>query len=239
MSPTLYRVISFDKQLHTGATDTWQVTVSAVAKCNSPAVPYYLPNEHLCGELGRFLRLPIPPCALLLAPDRDVTQWFASLDFNYAGNALPPVVPERVVQHLPDLSTGLVLFDALIGNCDRHPGNLAVDVLTRPTRLFIFDHSHALFGYMPSGAEQRLEGLRDRLAISAGSRTGGNPHCLLRVLSEDTYFDKWMVRIQQLPDYLIDELCEDAVSLGASTAEANSASNFLKHRRDAMRDIIR
>jgi hypothetical protein len=134
MSPTLYRMVSFDKQLNTGVTDTSQVTVSAVAKCNSVDSPYFVPNEYFCGELGRFLRLPIPPCALLSAPDHEVTQWFASLDFNYMGNSLPPVLPEKVVEFLPDLSTGVIVFDVLVANGDRHPANLAVDAVYRPTR---------------------------------------------------------------------------------------------------------
>jgi len=239
MSPNLYRVISFDRQVNTGVTDTYQVTVSAVAKCNSPECPYYLPNEYACSELGRFLRLPIPPCALLFAPGEDATQWFASLDFNFLGSSLPPVEPQYVVEHLLDLASGLLIYDILIANCDRHAGNLSVDALTHPRRLFIFDQSHALFGPLANSAEQRFTELRDRLAVSAGSRTGGSPHCLLNLIPADTYFRKWIDRVREIPDYLIEELCQDCAELGATAAESVAAAAFLKHRRDHMNDMIR
>ena len=126
----------------------------------------------------------------------------------------------------------------LIGNCDRHAGNLAADSVYQPTRLFVFDQSHALFGYLPNGATARMMDLRDRLAISGGLRTGGNRHCLLSVLKTDSYFEKWIGRVESLPDYLVDELCGDSVDLGSTVGEAAAAAEFLKHRRGNMRTII-
>ena len=222
MTASIYRILSFDRQLNTGVADTWQISVSAVGKCNTPAVPYAVANEFVCGELGRFLGLPVPPCGLVHAPGQAITTWFASLDFNLSGNSLPPVDPQACWQYLPDLSTGLLVFDALVANADRHRANLSVDTLLRPTRMAVFDHSHALFGYFQSGAEQRFVELRDRLGLSGGSRTGGSRHCLLDVISSDDHFDKWLGRAAQIPDFLIEDLCGATNDLGAQRRRSGS-----------------
>ena len=148
------------------------------------------------------------------------------------------MLPDACWQHLPDLCTGLLVFDALIANCDRHRANLSVDALARPTKMAIFDHSHALFGYLSPGAEQRMAELRDRLGLSGGSRTGGNPHCLLDIISADDYFGKWLDRAAATPDFLIDDLCRASEDLGTTHAEAVAAADFLKHRRRNLRAII-
>lgn len=50
----------------------------------------------------------------------DERYWFASLDFNLTGITLLPVDVTQCVNLLPELSAGLLLFDILIANCDRH-----------------------------------------------------------------------------------------------------------------------
>ena len=118
--------------------------LSAIAKDNSLA-PYCIPNELICGELARFLRLPVPPVGVV--SQSAGTPLFASRDFNLTGNSLPPVDVAACVQQLPRLSAGLLLFDIWVANCDRHAENFSVDFLATPPVMNIFDHSHALFGY--------------------------------------------------------------------------------------------
>jgi len=234
-----YRLLSFDRQMGIGVAGAMQVTVSAVAKTNSDEAPYCVPNEVICAELGRFLRLPIPPCGIVRQPQVPGAHWFASMDFNLTGNSLPPVDPQRCVKELPHECAGLLLFDVLVGNCDRHRRNFAVDFSTSLPQMSVFDHSHALFGYVPGKAVDRLVGLRNRLGISGGVQTRGNRHCLLDVVSTDDYFGEWIGRLAALPNYLIDGLCNDATETGVSTAEAEEAARFLKHRRASMRSIIK
>ncbi|MBN1458583.1 MAG: hypothetical protein JXA57_03545 [Armatimonadetes bacterium] len=233
-----YRLVSFDRQMGIGIGGSMQVTLRAVAKQNTPEVPYCIPNELICAEIGRFLGLPIPPSGVVHAPKAPVTDWFACLDFNLTEDSLPPIDPASCVAHLPDLSAGVVLFDALIANCDRNPGNLSVDNLTRPTRLSIFDHGHALFGYRAGQGCERLQALRDELAISGGPITGPNRHCLLDHLASEAHFMKWLDRVRQLPDFFIEEIVNSAAGLGMTDAEATGACDFLKHRRTNLRAII-
>ena len=135
--------------------------------------PYCVPNEVVCGEIGRFLGLPVPPAGVVYTPKGD-DLFYASLDFNLTGNALPPVNVTKCVSVLPRESAGVLLFDILIANSDRHGRNLSVDFSAKPPRMNIFDHGHALFGKDAGNGVARLEKLSDRLGVSAGSRT-----CLL------------------------------------------------------------
>lgn len=236
MPTNQYRLISLDRQIGIGVAEAQQVTISAAAKMNTPQAPYCVANELICGELGRFLCLPVPPCGIVC--QNNGPAWFASMDFNLTGNSLPPVDPQRCVAVLPDASAGLLLFDILIGNCDRHRRNFAVDYSSKEPRMSIFDHSHALFGYETGKAKERLKLLRDRLSISGGTHTRGNRHCLLDEISSDNNFRQWIDRILKLPDYLIEGLCKDAVNFGVTVDESDEATLFLKYRRENLQTII-
>jgi hypothetical protein len=233
-----YRIVEFGQQIGIGVAGSFHVSISAVGKCNGPSVPYCLPNELICAEIGRFLCLPVPPAGIIHSSTATPTDWFATLNFNLTNTSLPPVDAARCVAELPDLATGLLLFDSLIANCDRHRGIFSVDFLATPPRMNVFDHSHALFGFQTGNATQRLTDLRDRLAMSGGTHTRGNRHCLLDAISSDQFFGKWLDRISALPDFLIDELCHAAVGLGIVENEASAASDFLKYRRTNLRRII-
>ena len=166
MIPGSYRVIAFGRQVGIGVAGSYYLSISAVAKCNSASTPYCIPNELICAELGRFLGLPIPPAGIVHAPAAKPGHWFASLDFNLTGNALPPVEPTRCCAELPRLAAGLLLFDALVANCDRHRQNFSIDFLASPPAMNVFDHSHALFGFRDGQGVARLAELRDRLGMS-------------------------------------------------------------------------
>lgn len=233
-----YRILAFGQQLGIGVAGSQYASVSAVAKYNSPDAPYCIPNELICSEIARFLCLPVPPGGIIHAPDANPTDWFASLDFNLTGNALPPINSLRCAMQLPDLSTGVLLFDILVANCDRHRYNVSVDFIACPPQMNIFDHSHALFGFNERQGKQRLVDLRERLGVSGGSHTRGNRHCLLDALMTDEYFEKWVNRISLLPGFLIEEICGKVVGLGITADEANAAVEFIKHRRDCLKKLI-
>lgn len=236
-----YRIVQFDRPMGSGVQDSWRLSLSAVAKYNEPdSAPYCLPNELICGEIGRFLGLPVPPGAVVHAAGNPRSEyWFASLDFNLTGNSLPPVDVDDCVAQLPDLATGLLLFDILVVNCDRHPGNFAVDFLANGgPRMSVFDHGHALFGFAAGDGLQRLAVLRDRLGASGGSVTTGSRHCLLDKLATCDHFDKWLGRISAMPDFFIADLCEAAQGLGIGSAECAAAADFLRYRRDHLHSIL-
>jgi hypothetical protein len=135
-----------------------------------------VPNELICAEIGRFLCLPVSPEGIIHAPNVTPEDWFASLDFNLTGTALPPVDTAACVASLPDPSAGLLLFDILIANCDRHRGSFAVDLLAHadagPRRRYCTEQGEARKTNRPSRRGERREGRR-----ASHERRGGRSAC--------------------------------------------------------------
>ncbi len=241
MAILTHKLLREASPLGQGVTGAFHVQLQGVAKINGTSAPYCLANEAVCAELGRVLGLPIPPCTLIDLPSKPPTRpaaqkAFASLDFNLQGVQLPPVDPAECVRLLPDLCVGVVLFDVLILNTDRHRGNLSLDT-TGVARLTVFDHSHALLGNTAGGAVQRLTQAADILVVN-GTPFGGNHQCLMAALTDDRHFDKWLSRIEAIPEFVIDDLVGVAKGLGCTDVEGGSLSAFLKARRSNIRRIV-
>src|SRR3990170_1752400 len=66
------------------------------------------------------------------------------------------VVPHRCCAALPQICSGILLFDLLVANSDRHVGNLKVDDPDNPLEIDVFDHDRALFGAVAGQATVRL-----------------------------------------------------------------------------------
>lgn len=214
--------------------DAWEVTTTALARCGSTSEdisPFLVANEWICGSLGQFLRLPIPPFALLRNGHEKVM--FASLHFG--GDAFPDDAdPVECWRCLPDACTGVVLFDILIGNPDRHDGNLRTDLALAPTRIFVWDHDNALFGVMPGDEFKRLVAKRDHFLI-----TDGSGHCLLPLISHTEHFFPWILRIESLPNSFVRRVCHEITGFGVTIEHAEAACEFLIHRKETLRNIVR
>ena len=126
--------------------------------------PYLLANEWICSNIGWYLRLPIPPFALMRKSENS-ERFFASLDYGKKTQA-SDMIPSRVAARLPKLAAGVVLFDILIANPDRHEGNLKVNDRHNPTAIEVFDHDVALFGDKRGKGTARLQKVSDRLGYS-------------------------------------------------------------------------
>jgi hypothetical protein len=199
--------------------------------------PYCVPNELICGEIGRFLRLPVPPFGVVHSTVEKSTPLFASMRF--AEDARRGIDPERCIEEFPGWCAGVLMFDILVANEDRHDENLAVDSRSNPKSLYVFDHDTALFGWKSGEGIQRLERLRDRLGVSGGTVTGGNRHCFLDLVSNADDLRQWLDRITTIPEWFIRAVCKEAVGVGISAKEAAAAEEFLKGRRHQLDCIIR
>src|SRR4051812_26518567 len=122
MPATSYKVWAWGTPVGVGATNACFVGIAGVAKRSTPVDPLIVTNEVVCNALARLLLLPCPPGATL---DKSGETYFFSLDFNLAGQALPPVDAAAIVANHPRLSWGIILFDSLIMNHDRHAQNIA------------------------------------------------------------------------------------------------------------------
>jgi hypothetical protein len=237
-SSTISRLLHSGQPIGSGVTDGRFSSVPVIAKTNCINAPYCVANELVCGEIGRFLGLPVPLGGVCYSASSNHQLCYVSLNFNLNGSTLPPVNVTDCAKQLPKESTGVLLFDILIGNADRHGHNFSVDFLAKPPSMTIFDHGHALFGKDAGKGIDRLEKLRDRLAISGGSRTRGNRHCLLDQIDTDAYFGFWFERIRLLPDYLLEDVCRELPKLGCTKEEAAAAVDFLKYRSLHLEQIV-
>jgi len=194
---------------------------------------YCVANEGVCGAIARSLLLPVPPGAIFGTSDPKVPFCYGSLDFNLSGESLSPVNPTEFIAELADVCTGVCLFDIFVMNRDRHRGNLSVDMEAEPPRLSCFDHGHALFGAIAGQAEGVLTGDDTHL-----SRFGANDHCLIPALPTDEYFEGWLDRIEQLPQFQIEGFCRSAIGLGINEREAEAATECLLFRQNRIRRIV-
>ena len=168
--------------------------------------------------------MPCPPGALM---QKDADTYFFSLDFNIAGQALPPVSAPALVAKFPRLVWGIIVFDAFVMNSDRHPGNIAHDTST--DKVQIFDHSHAFLS--PGGdIDQTLAARRNDLAI------GG--HCLAGEINTLDGKDEWIAKVGLIPDYFIEGLIVAGCDCGIPSNKKDLLITFVKQRRDNLKNLF-
>jgi hypothetical protein len=178
------------------------------------------------------IRLPVPP-SFLGRRRGDPASYFCSPSANLAGENAPEVDPALVAQAEPELSTGVIVFDIWVANSDRHAGNLRFQVRREGVRLDVFDHSHALFREADS-----LTLHVGHLGIT-GVRREHNRHCLLDELQTDSYLRKWVNRVRDVRDELIDEILTEAVRLGLPRTLTVDGSRFLRERKGDLEQLIK
>ncbi len=219
-----YKVWAWGAPVGQGATGSVYVGMSAVAKKATTAAPHFVGNELACNIIARMLLLPCPPGALL---QKNGDVYFCSLDFNTAGQALPPINPPTVVGDFPELSWGITLFDVLMMNDDRHNRNISYDTTTK--EVTIFDHSHAFM--KPAGdIDATLNANNGKLAI------GG--HCLAAELNTWNGFAAWIAKIKLLPDYCLEGAVDAACKVGIPQGKKAAIYDFLRVRRDTLDAIV-
>ena len=207
-------------------TQSKHLHLAAIGKTNDAHNPYYVVNELVAAEIGRRLRLPVPPNCVV--QNDDGMPFFASLNFNLTGDSLPPIIPERFRDTFTECCADVIVFDAYICNGDRHTRNLSADY-SPPARYNLFDHSHALLGSGNAGI-QRLETLKENLGI------GG--HCLTAMVTDDRHFDRILKRVEGLEEYFIRDVVESSEEYGLKPEERKRFLEFLLQRQHMVRTLL-
>ena len=221
---TKYKVLGWGDPIGHGVTRPRYVQVSGVAKTDSVKEPNVVVAELIAARLGQAILLPIPPAFIVAGEDQ---YWFASLDFNLAGETLPPVRAAEVVAKFPEISAGIVVFDAWIMNQDRHRRNLGHDTATH--NLQVFDHSRALM---------RRDSQRD-FANSQRNKLGiGRQHCLAPQVVDELHFAQWIDRINLIPVYYLREVLKDAVDVGLHPDNVTFFLELLLERRKLLPQLL-
>ncbi len=199
--------------------------------------PYGVANEYICGELGHFLGLPLPPFAIAESMHFR-GPIFSTINVNYDGRDFSPVEPDACCACLPEICAGAIVFDVLIANSDRHPRNLVVDNDAKPSEIYLYDHDVAFFGCFKGDGISRLKDMAGRLAITGKPPAGGNRHVFLNKLKSQDYLGVWCDRICTIPTSFIERVCKRALGFGITTDEYNAGIRFLCDRRGSMRSIL-
>lgn len=218
-----YKLLSKQGKVGQGVMSADYVAVSGIAKSSNANHPYAVANELLCGRLGRSLGLPIPPGFII---EDAGTPWHVSLDFNLAGQQLPPADCASLVQSHSDLAGAIVVFDAWILNGDRHKGNISFDQSSQ--RINVFDHSHAFYAGT-LGKNYLIQFAQSTLVHSSDL----TPH-----LKDLNGVHLGLQRLQQLPDYMIEDAVNEASTVGLPNADIQYCIDYLKDRRDRMRSLL-
>jgi hypothetical protein len=217
---------------------TWRVRSEAIGKCKNPESPYLIANEWVSGCIGQFLRLPIPAFSLLRKKNRS-TIMFASQSFEK--DVTPDDLdPDALYSANPVLCAGIVIFDIFIANCDRNRTNIKVDDADDPTVVRLIDHERALFYVYPKEGLKRLRRIesQNRLGVTDGSESRDEWHCLLNLLDSWDNLIPWIQKVESIPDWFLDTICEEARRLTVTEAECNGLASFLKKRKSLLKDLI-
>jgi hypothetical protein len=224
LTAAYYKIWQKGAPVGKGATQSVHVGVAGIAKGNKPGPPSTVANELIASRLAGVLLLPIPPGFLI---ELEGEPHFVSLNFNLAGQELPPADGQAVIAHDQHIAVGVVLFDAWIVNHDRHEQNLSHDQIGK--KIQIFDHSHALMG---TG--------RQHLVNSENVPAIGN-HFVARELKSLAGMHEWHKRMMSVPEYYIRSVVMDAASpeLGLSSDDAKFCADFLVQRRVKLIEIFK
>jgi hypothetical protein len=224
MAASTYKIWAIGQSLNDGVSGSIHVGMAAIAKKANAGELNIVINELFCNLLARSLFLPCPPGALL---DNAGDNYFCSLNFNLAGQSLPPSPIPLVVQKRPELCWGILLFDVLVMNPDRHNRNLAFDRATN--RVQIFDHSRA---FLPNKTT-----VESMMKDNVG-KLGFIGHCLKPEIATMDGFDLWATRVKALPDYVVEEAIGEICDIGFPKDKKSVTIDFMKSRRSNIDSIV-
>lgn len=204
---------------------------------------YLLANEWICGCVGWYLRLPVPPFALMRKSPTS-RRYFGSLDYGAKQVTPTDMRGDRLCVCLPNEATGVILFDALVANPDRHEGNLKVDDRLNPTRIELFDHDQGMFGIFKTPKDKGRSKGASRLALIEKAKDLGwghnlnsrQVHKLACALKTARHMNKWYARIESIPDHFLETVCAEAP--GISARERDAAFEFLRNRKTELRTLV-
>lgn len=207
-----------------GISASVHVGIATIAKKANVKEPNIIINELSCNLIARALFLPCPPGILL---NHNGDTYFCSMNFNLAGQSLPPTPVPTVLAKHPQLCWGIILFDVLMMNPDRHGRNLSYD--RNADKVQIFDHSRA-FLPLTANIESVIKDNTGKLGLAA--------HCLRPEISTMDGFDLWCQRIKELPDYAVEETVAAVCDIGFPADKSKITIDFLKSRRDGIDGLI-
>jgi len=211
-----------------GVNESFHVKARHVGKRNTRYHPYLIANEWIAAEIAWFLRLPVAPHSLMQKKDSR-TRMFVGL--NFEADTVPTDADPAILWEVhPWLCSGIIVFDVLVANPDRHTGNIKVDRQAKPRRVDIFDHEQSLLSFMRSRGARRLSSFWDEF--------GAENHCLVDVADSAKDFGHWVDRVREIPRWFINDVCKEVRGVGVSKRDCERVRAFVEHRSECLEAII-
>jgi hypothetical protein len=214
----IFRVLSYGDEVGEGDSVASYCTLGAIAKQAGADLPLLVINELMAFRIGMLLGLPVIPGVVLSDGNRTT---YLSLRFGPENEKPPAIIPDELVTDEPELACGVVAFDCLIANADRHDRNLAYQ--RELIALSLFDHDRALFG---KTGTSRLTQLANEHCLEA--------HCVAQVLTDGSNFRPWMHRLADLKSYQLEAIVAASAREADIGTSAKDAADILCRRRDAV-----
>ena len=226
MPATRYKLWHMGNPVGRGVTGAYHVGMAGIAKCSDTMMPYTVANELVCGYIAKAVLLPVPPGFIM---ENSGVPYYVSMNFNLAGQDLPPANAAKITSNFPSLSWGVILFDMLIANYDRHDENIHYD--SSSGKVQIFDHSHA---FMVGSDSQSAKSDLVKRRNSAGIGT----HCLAQSISSLDGLLEWSVKFKLIPEFYIREVVASTKTVGVSDDLAEFIANFLIERKAKLLGLV-
>ena len=222
----------------TGSMKAWWLTHRSLAKTGESRRggknEFLIINEWIAANIGWYLRLPVPPFSIM-RKSKSSPRYFASVDFGGKSRKPTDMRAQAFCKYLRKEASEVLVFDILIGNPDRHEGNLKVDSPARPTSFEVFDHDQALLG---DRGIKRLDVIKDRLGLTLKLRTSGDFHKFAEHIPSVIELKLALQKIESIPPEFIQAVCNEAVSFGLTKTEAKAVTNFLVERKTNIGKMI-
>lgn len=203
----------------------WYGQANVYVKPNHADHPYVVANEFICAGLAAMLGLPVPMGALA-ADVAGETVWVSTL-VGIKGQELAPPDSGDVVSAEPDIAAGILVFDAWVGNGDRHDSNL---VFHPAIGLWIFDHEKTLGG-AKTGSPEVMKSSRNFVDTS---------HLFRAEQLSEKHLGDWVQRVLHAPASAIARIVQSGVSHSLYSSQARDGiMEFLDYRRSRLRQLVR
>lgn len=208
-----------------GASQPSYALLNVIVKQSDDKRPYMVANEIVAFAIAQFLHLPVPPGGLVMDRSGAKPCFFSLELFPDGPKPIPPVDPRMLVTDFTVLCWGITLFDALIINRDRRPGNLAFD--PDLGAVHIIDHGNCLFG---TPGRQKIMDYADLI--------GTGDHCLESNLRQTTGYGQWISAIRQIPDEFIKNAVSQGWGVGYSKDDCKFISDHLIKRKARLHEFV-
>ncbi|GAA5511225.1 hypothetical protein [Novipirellula caenicola] len=220
-----HRIIYEGGKVGRGASQPSYGLLNVIVKHSDNKRRFMVSNEIVALGFAQYLHLPVPPGGVVMNRAGTQPRFFSLEIFPDGPKPTPHADPAVIADKFTALCWGITLFDALLINKDRRPGNLAYD--EKFDAIAIFDHGNCLFG---TPGRQKIRNHVDLI--------GTGDHCLEKNLKRATGYKGWIEAIRDIPDAFIRNTVARGEGVGYSRDDCQFISEQLISRKARLHEFV-